>query len=120
MGPTSPWMLKPLSAALQVVARYREHGVYGTRPRLLQAIKRRLPGSSPEERIALLERASAVYDAAVTVAAEHVPELWAARTGGPLIIPAPIREKLRALAPGESDEDYDETLSWVFWVYHIR
>jgi hypothetical protein len=49
-----------------------------------------------------------------------VPELWAARTGGPLIVPAPIREKLRALAPGESDEDYDETLSWVFWVYHIR
>lgn len=107
-----------LSAALQVVARHREHGAYGSHAKLLKAVQRRV--RADEDAVSLLNRATALYDAAVEVAAQHVSALWASRTGGPLIIPAFVRDQLREVVPGELEGDYDETLSWIFYTYHLR
>ena len=87
---------------------------------MVKALRRRAGGLEEHDAIALLDRAARLYDSAVRVANRNTVELWAARTGGPLNIPAELRDEICASAPGERDEDYDETLSWVFYVKHLR
>ena len=111
---------RSLEVALQMVARRREHGASGNDAELLKALRRRIENPPEQDAVALLARATKLYDAAVAVAGQNAAELWSARTGRELNIPSGPREEMRALAPGESDEDYDETLSWVFYVNHMR
>jgi hypothetical protein len=109
-----------LEGALQVVARHREHDAYGDENGLVKALRRRLSTIDQDDAVTLLRRANKLYDAAVIVAAQNVSALWNARTGGPLRVPDEVRNEMRRHAPGESDTDYDETLSWVFYVNHLR
>ena len=111
---------RALEVALQMVARRREHGAYGDDKNLVKALRRRIGSIDADEAVALHDRAAKLYDAAVSVAARHGPALFAARTGGPLQIPSGVRDAMRMIAPGESDDIYDETLSWVFYVNHLR
>jgi hypothetical protein len=111
---------REIEAALQIVARKREHDAYRGDAELLKALRRRIGPVDKAAAAALLDRAAKLYDAAVVVAAQNVPALWKAQTGGPLIVPEDVRNEMRLRAPGESDVDYDETLSWVFYVNHLR
>ena len=103
-----------------MVARRREYGTYGSEHELLKALQRRIGTIGEHDAVTLLERAAKLYDAAVIVVAQNVSALRGARTGRALRIPDHVRKEIRNHAPGESDEDYDETLSWLFYVNHLR
>src|SRR5215510_6354796 len=103
--------------ASQIAARLREHGTYGNEQKASAALRRRT-GLSASGASAMITMALHLYDQAVEVCAAHQRALWAARTGGPLRVPVAAREDLRGRAPGHSDECYDETLSWVFYIHH--
>ena len=105
--------------AVQIAARLREHGTYGNEGKASAALRRRT-GLTISEAAAMMNMALHLYDQAVEVCAAHEGALWAARTGGPLQVPAETRSDLRLRAPGHSDKRYDETLSWVFYTHHLR
>ena len=105
---------------MQVVAWRRENRGYPTESALVRALIRRCPELDRDAASSLLARAFALYDAAVEVAGRHQTALYAARTGHHLNIPNRVREELRSRTPGHTDRDYDEALSWVFYVHHLR
>lgn len=92
---------------------------------LTKTLLRRFKSFDEQDAIAAVNRAARLYDAAVTVAEQNKSALWpAVRDGLALKMPKKLRiemlNKMRLLAPGESDADYEKWLGWVFYVWHIR
>jgi hypothetical protein len=66
-----PTEAKLLDIACDVTIRFRGHGSYGDEEGALKALRRRAPGYSPGEYLAVFEFLTTVYDRAVAAIPRH-------------------------------------------------
>lgn len=108
-----------------LVARHRVSQLNPDYNAVLRDLRRRVKAVDEQDARTAVNRAARLYDAAVTVAAQNEAALWpAVKDGLALEMPGTLREemldKMRLLAPGEFDAEYEDILGYVFYVWHIR
>jgi hypothetical protein len=110
-----------LEVGRDVVVRFKAHGQYGSESAALKALKRRVPESTVEERLAVFQGFCVVYDRAVEGIERHriKPPQKKGRYAKPgdIDFEACLAE-IDEFAPGEALLQKGEILNWViFWHY---
>jgi hypothetical protein len=111
---------KLLDAAAEVARRFRSFDEYGSIARAARALKRRQPGFPDQAYPAAVERAIALYDAALKLAGERVPALLAVGRTLTEDDLRPLAVELRGRAPGFPAATYRWMVGWVYYWWHLR
>ncbi len=116
--PTDPTLL---DIACDVTIRFRGHGSYGDERGALKALRRRAPGHTPGEYLAVFEFLVRVYDRAVEAIPRHLvfrPEKTSIFAESEDIDFYACMAELDEIEPGLAAREKGWILNWcVFWHY---
>lgn len=118
--PTDPRLLE---VASDVAIRFRGHGSYGDEAGALKALRRRVPGHTPEEYRATFDFLRAVYDRAVEAIPRHVvhrPEKTRNVAELEDIDFAACMRELDEIEPGLAPGAKGTILNWCILWYYLK
>lgn len=116
--PTDPRLL---DIARDVTIRFRGHGSYGDERGALKALRRRAPGHTPDEYLAVFELLCTVYDKAVAAIPRHPaqrPDKTSILAKAEDIDFDACMAELDEIEPGLAASEKGWILNWcIFWHY---